>query len=289
MMEQRRADTKETREGRRTDAEIAKMEAELPLIGKTIETSSADGQKYVVDKATGKRTSLGKFDLTPEEKAEIERKTHKINTGVNLEKDKTMAGVNFGYDRQMEGIEQENRVGLFGLEEGTRHANRVSEHRANRAFDAANPIPSSSFDFTAPSQTKIAHDTAIYKTVLKDPRYWLFVDENASPAIKIRRQEENKELYTQFLKDIDSEETNIKSAGLKRQMGTPAPKLEVTIPGAGSNRQEPPPIKQNPISAPSAPETPERARAIQILKDKGEPVTPEMIDWLMKQPAFKAQ
>jgi len=277
-MEQRRADTREAREGRRDDAlnnlskaQEEKMRAELGLVGKELERSPADGMLYVVDKGKQTRTPIGKFDLTPEEKAEIERKTHKVNAGVNLGNQKSL----FSFERPQK---QEDAIRLAEATSaiGTR------AHTARRMTDAANPIPQSTFDFTAPSQHKIAFETALSEVLINNPGYSKFIDPNTN-AINPDEAAEDKTGYQTFLTEVQNQRDKIIAGGARRQVGTP----QVNLPS--KPEVQTPITVQNPLSAPSVADTPERARAVQILKENNKPVTPEMIEWIMKQPAFKVQ
>ena len=284
MMEQRRADAKEIREGLRdaalnklTDAQIGDLNLKLKTTGKSIVDNPATGEKEIVSLADGSRTTLGKFLQTAEEKADLDVRTHGRKTDIDVKGDvskaRQISPINVAADvdraRQISPITEQREKNLLSFGEPLKAQTNLDLFNAKapvtlanqmrlREHQAANPIPSSGFDQMQPSQTDIAFDYGTKRAAQERPEFYKFLSDE--PRERERQAANNQELYTEFKALAQKYNDEAILAGKRKSVG-----------GAGGTVTTPPapaalPIRQSPISAPSAPDDPLRAQAVELLK-----------------------
>lgn len=269
-MEQKRLDTKEFREGLRdaalnklTEAQVSELNVKLKSTGRQIVDNVATGEKEIINLADGSRMSVGKFLQTAAEKADTEVSTHRRKTDIDVAGDVSKARQTSPITEQREKnilgfripLQAQTDLDLFNAKEPVTLANkfRLREH------EAANPIPTSGFDSMAPSQTDIAFDYGNKRAAQEKPEYYKFFDPD--PEKRARLARDNKPLYDAFVADSKKYNDEAIAAGKRTAVGgggnktvTPAPTPAVL------------PVRQSPISAPSAPNDPLRRQAVELLK-----------------------
>lgn len=266
MGDARRENTKLIQEAARnnklnalTDAQIQQLNDRIATSGKSIQKNVADGQLYIVDLKNGDKQPLGKFDQTPAEKRNMEVDLHQKKSNIDLGEAKNL----FGYKAPIE------------------MGNQIAAHQQNRMFDAANPIPQAGFDSTAPSQNDIAFRNAVSETVLENPQWAKFVDENATSRQK--GEFPNDPEYAKFKMAV--EKRKAKTIGASKRTPISRGRPQVNLPEGDTSI----PAPSSPLNAPNVSVTasPDRDRAIAQLKADGQPTTEEMINWLLNSGQLK--
>jgi len=268
MGDARRENTKLLQESARadklnklTEAQIQQINDRISTSGKSLQKNVADGQLYVVDMKSGEKQPLGKFDQTPAEKRDMEVDIHQKKSNIDLGADKNL----FGYKAPIEA----------GLD--------VAVHQQNRTFDAANPIPQAGFDSTAPSQNDIAFKNAVAETVLENPQWAKFVDENATARQK--GEFPNDPEYAKFKTAAEQRKSKTIAASKRTPIANGRP--QVVLPN--EKRSTAIPAASSPLNAPNVSVTAsaDRDKAVAQLKADGKPVTEEMINWLLASGQLK--
>lgn len=232
-----------------TAVQISQINNSMGLAGKELQRNTTDGQLYLIDKKNGSSQALGQFDETPTQKGNREVNIHSRKSGIDLENKKNF----FNFETP---INQANAIERID-------ANRIAAQK-RRAFDAANPIQSNMG--LQPSQSDIAFKNAVTETVLKNPQWAKFVDENLTSSQ--REEFANDPEYDNFITAVE----DAKRATIANR--NPNNSMTVSLPG------------QSPLNSPTS--NPIREAAIAQLKKDGQPVNETTINWLMNHPAFKS-
>lgn len=193
-----------------TPAQVANLTSQAATRGITYQHNKTTGELMQI-KPDGTSVSMGKYDLTPEQAAQLDIKTYGAKQGIELG----------------------NAKSLFSWKAPQELTNAKDLHLSNRQADAANPIPIDSQTGFRPAQQNIADQLAVTQVLREYPGFSIF---NVSDPSRVAAK--NSKQYKQYLAHIKIAKDNI------LKMGNATPKVS-TSPLAGPN------VKTDPLRGPA--------------------------------------